>query len=375
MKNLSSHPTHRRRQKTSRRGVALLFVILAVAVAVILGLTFLLSQSVFMGISRNVHDHAVARTLAESAIVNAVAQIQAEEDWRSTVAEGLWSKNTNYLGGQAAVYGYDGEDTNNDGIIEGDGSLADNTGDPVTLRAIGYFGEASHTVTVVLLSSSGEAPDFEIDGGTVVSREPVQAQVVSVGAAISSGSTDLPVTLRITIDGNVFEPFGAFDDPINANLNDRSDQPDFKLPDIYPEDAEISVEARSWQKKRWWYSGSKSKHWRSYMTVDSSDNTPQVKVLRNGDSVPEISGYGGQASVADFVSDYINAETGLVQIADHQAIFLFELGTTRLTSSAADFQDLVMLLNLGKPGETFDEGGGGGEGPGAGSSGFTVRWK
>ena len=42
---------------------------------------------------------------------------------------------------------------------------------------------------------------------------------------------------------------------------------------------------------------------------------------------------------------------------ENQSIYLFELGTTRLTSSAADFQDLVVLVTLGESPEALADDG------------------
>ena len=45
---------------------------------------------------------------------------------------------------------------------------------------------------------------------------------------------------------------------------------------------------------------------------------------------------------------YINTDSGTVELPlpDTDVIYLFELGTSNLHSSAADFQDLVVLLRL-----------------------------
>jgi len=61
--------------------------------------------------------------------------------------------------------------------------------------------------------------------------------------------------------------------------------------------------------------------------------------------VPKISGYNGQEGVESFLTNYID-ENGLVTLDGNQAIVLFELGTTNLSSASADFQDLVTLISL-----------------------------
>jgi hypothetical protein len=78
-------------------------------------------------------------------------------------------------------------------------------------------------------------------------------------------------------------------------------------------------------------------------------NNQNVVVLKNGDLIPDVPGMENQASIQDFVEEYINLGTGTVGLQSNQALYLFELGTTNLQSSAADFQDLVLLLTLLNP--------------------------
>lgn len=75
-------------------------------------------------------------------------------------------------------------------------------------------------------------------------------------------------------------------------------------------------------------------------------NSSNLNVLRNGDSVPKIPGAMGQDSIEDYLQDYV--EDGKIVLEENEAIFLFELGTTNLSSSVADFQDLVVLMTIGQ---------------------------
>lgn len=83
-----------------------------------------------------------------------------------------------------------------------------------------------------------------------------------------------------------------------------------------------------------------------------SDNIYQVRVLKNGQDVPNLDGYANQQSVASYVADYVN-DQGQVVLDPNQAIFLFELGVDlngyapgSNLPSAADFQDLVVLMTV-----------------------------
>jgi hypothetical protein len=84
--------------------------------------------------------------------------------------------------------------------------------------------------------------------------------------------------------------------------------------------------------------------WQEYLEVYSTGDSANLIVLKNGNSVPNIKGYLGQAPLASFVAPYV--KNGKISLKANEAIFLFELGTTNIYSDAADFQDLVVLLSV-----------------------------
>ncbi|MBX7149269.1 pilus assembly PilX N-terminal domain-containing protein [bacterium] len=91
-------------------------------------------------------------------------------------------------------------------------------------------------------------------------------------------------------------------------------------------------------------SGSYSSFSASY---DSSVNSPQVKVLMNGDSVPNITPFANQSTIESYLRNYIVNRK--VVLNPNQVIFLFEIGmnvTSSPNSSAVDYQDLVALMTV-----------------------------
>jgi type II secretory pathway pseudopilin PulG len=195
-------------------------------------------------------------------------------------------------------------------------------------------------------STAGNPPDFEIDDGTVTPSQDFTCEIRVLGAAITSGSSPLPVTMQAKLTG-WNDPFGSWNMPVDANIND-DDVHVYDCTSIYNAGTSIDIRAKSWEKKSWWYSGSSNSHWTTLMSqsTDAVPHSENIRVLRNGDLVPDVPGMSNQSSIEDFVSQYINLGTGTMQMADNQVIYLFELGTTNLNSSAADFQDLVVLLTL-----------------------------
>jgi hypothetical protein len=188
--------------------------------------------------------------------------------------------------------------------------------------------------------------DFRIDKGRVIPTQPFAARIEVIGAALSTESEPLPVTLLVQVGDETTEPFGPFERPVEANVNDDRNPRCLVIDAMHEPGEVITVAARSW--KRHVGDGTKDEHWTPYRQQDTHTASPFVKVLRDGDDVPDIAGLRDQASVAEYVGDYIDAESGTIVLGENQAIYLFELGTSNLKSAAADFQDLVVVVTLGE---------------------------
>ena len=186
--------------------------------------------------------------------------------------------------------------------------------------------------------------DFTISEGRVVPSEDFAVKVSVLGAAITSSGNDIPVTVQVRINDQVLEPFGPHNDPDLGDVNDHSPPKHFIVQDVFGPDTTIDVTGTSWY------------HGHVYLSRNSFDQSPSVKVLRDGDPVPNIAGFDGQAGAVEFVQQYIDPDTNTMTMDVNQSIYLFELGTTNLSSSAADFQDLVVLVTLGKTPQELEEG-------------------
>jgi hypothetical protein len=166
------------------------------------------------------------------------------------------------------------------------------------------------------------AGDFTIENGSIVVNRPYTATVTLVGTAITyGGAGNVPVGVEINVGDDTYEPWPA-------DVNDGHNPRYFAVTNR-PANASLSVTATS-----------------AVMSVDSTDQSGAVYVLRDGDPVPPVSGYLDQAAAEAYVAPYIDPETNTVSLAENQAIFLFELGTTDLDSDAADFQDAVVVVDL-----------------------------
>ena len=81
------------------------------------------------------------------------------------------------------------------------------------------------------------------------------------------------------------------------------------------------------------------------ISASSDSNSERVLTLQNGDSLPNITPFGGQLPIATITQGYIDAN-GRVTIADNQVIFLFELGRRSPGDPSYDYQDLVILATI-----------------------------
>ena len=133
-----------------RRGVSMVLVLMAMTIALILGMSFLHAQIVATGMAETVTRQAGARALAESGLAIALAHIDTNPDWRSTCSQGTWIDEHELAGGTVTVTGEDGQDTDGDGLVDGDGDLADDDADPITLTAVGTVDEVTHRIRAVV---------------------------------------------------------------------------------------------------------------------------------------------------------------------------------------------------------------------------------
>jgi hypothetical protein len=144
---MGQHPASRRLR---RRGVAMVLVMLAVAIGVVLSCAYLTGQSTSATVAGNAGSKAQARAVAESALGMAMSYVRTHDDWRTAKAPGQWASDQPLAGGTFTVRGDDGEDTNGDGVVEGDGSFTNDTMDMLTLTATGRYRGTEHTVRAVV---------------------------------------------------------------------------------------------------------------------------------------------------------------------------------------------------------------------------------
>lgn len=207
------------------------------------------------------------------------------------------------------------------------------------------------------------AVDFDvINNNTVVPKGNFTVNATVLGCAFireanvngKKTMVPFPITCRLKLGNYTYDPWGDYTNASNGNINDDKNPRFWESPISFKADMNVTVEACSWE-----YVGSNNKHnnWNNQnnqnnqnnipekiLEVNTSTNPSNLKVLTNGDAVPNIPGFQGQDSIEDFVTDYI--ENGSIKLKENEAIYLFELGNTNPNSDGADFQDLVILISV-----------------------------
>ncbi|MAX23562.1 MAG: hypothetical protein CMJ19_03570 [Phycisphaeraceae bacterium] len=142
-----------------QRGVAMVLVLIALAMATVIGLSFLNTQSTTTGIAQNASKQTRARGIAESALEMTIDYLRTNNDWRNEKADGVWvavdDANSSLDGGKFSVIVQDGT-IDESGNIVGDGDLANNLTDKIVITAVGYFDGVAHSIRAqVTPASSG----------------------------------------------------------------------------------------------------------------------------------------------------------------------------------------------------------------------------
>ena len=130
--------------------MALLVVLLIVSVATVLALSFTNAQSTTRGIAANIEDHAQAQFVADSGLRMAVRYVQSDGAWRDDQSDGVWIADAAVAGGTVEITGEDGFDNDGDGIVDGDGNLADDPQDLLTLTVTGRASQATAIARAVI---------------------------------------------------------------------------------------------------------------------------------------------------------------------------------------------------------------------------------
>jgi len=191
-----------------------------------------------------------------------------------------------------------------------------------------YRGSANRQFVLSQRTVPIERTDFVIhpDSKSVVPTRNYTAKVRFIGSGWGTSSRHAPVRVLVRSGGSVVHEW-------HSNDTKHDGFPPYHL-STHHAGTSLSVTAEGKTGFR---------PWSPWRTVDASHHAKYMRVLRDGDPVPNAQASSGQKSVAAFVAPYV--KNGNVSLRPNQAIFLFDFNTHTPTSQV-DYQDAVVLVSF-----------------------------
>lgn len=193
-------------------------------------------------------------------------------------------------------------------------------GSEVDVSVVVERDESSHVISAE--SVPVERGQFTLGGGSVTPTVNYTANVTLIGSAITAGGNPVPIDVWVDVGGTETKPW--------SSISGNGALPQSHVVPNQSAGTNVTVGAQAVGV--------------GLPRRDSDTGGGLVKVLRDGDSAPNTAGFNNQAAASAFIDPYL--DSGTVTLADNQAIFLFELGTSNPNAAAADFQDAVVLVSL-----------------------------
>jgi type II secretory pathway pseudopilin PulG len=201
---------------------------------------------------------------------------------------------------------------------------------------------ASGNINLASVGVINTVPNCSISNGTLNCTSPTKLTFQNLGGALTCGaggkSLNVDTELQFVYSDGTTDKKNLNRGNIDSNGNTiNPGNPLEETPD--PNRSITQVVVKSTATSGGWCS--------NYTYNTTSTNTSQVKALRNGDPVPNITPFANQATIDTFLQGYV--ENGKIKLANNQIIYLFELGTTNQSSTAFDLQDNVVLVTMSSP--------------------------
>ncbi len=171
--------TTHRSIRGSRRGIALLLVMIGLVVCTILTAGFLSSQGTSLGIARNESSAERARAVAQSGLEMCIWMVKNRTDWRTSLQPGTWLNGFSVGGGTVTVTAADGDNS---------GSFSDDTRQSVVFTSTGTYDSRTYTLSATVTPTGGGTV---FKGGSFFSGSVQIGQGSSSSAVVDSYNSSL----------------------------------------------------------------------------------------------------------------------------------------------------------------------------------------
>jgi hypothetical protein len=189
------------KRPTTKRGMALLLVMIGMVVCTILTAGFLASQGTSIGIARNERDSAKCRGIAQTGIDMCYWLIRNKADWRETMSPGTWLNNAAVGEGAVSVSAADGASA---------ASFVNDPTQPVVLSSTGTYDGRTFTLVATIRPTGG---------GTIFANGNFINGTISIGNSDLLTSILFPATVDSYLGGSTGlsnNAFGSADTAANA---------------------------------------------------------------------------------------------------------------------------------------------------------------
>lgn len=170
--------------------------------------------------------------------------------------------------------------------------------------------------------------------GTIVPKERIRIEIRALGAGVTSSSRRSSKINFVHTEGHFSYNNGDWD-RLFAGTNPDVQQNKVLFSDIVEDNTSLRFGGRYYFNRRW------------SRFYNSSDGTTNIRVLKNGDTVPTTYNVATAPTLEDFIKPYLDA-SGKVRIGPMDMIVMMELthGENQRTQVGYDLQDMVFLVTF-----------------------------
>jgi len=214
-----------------------------------------------------------------------------------------------------------------------------------TLTATELTGGACDCPATPIVRGQG-APPFTVERGRVIPTREFRLEAELLHAAMSYGGVHaMPITLRLFVGRESFEPWGPADQPRLRDAATAGTR--FVTRGRVTAQTPVTVGARAWRLARPW-EGVGDGPWEAHLTIEPGEVSRQLLFLRRGDTVPRTvlgppTGDGPPAWLRPLL------DGGRVAIPANELLILGELSTNDAASPLMNHHELAIRLRFLAP--------------------------
>lgn len=229
----------------------------------------------------------------------------------------------------------------------------------------------TETVIVTNTFEVDRSVNISVVDNKVTADRAFKANVSMLGSGYATLEGDKyvywPIEARIIVsndtDTSVLTPWpdGDVYDSLSHTTDDDINSPVYDFPYVYETDtldadSSVVIELLSYEKDDWvgvgttrsyggtTYEEARSELDRYIQSIDTSDpDEENLKILQDGDTVPNTGASPHQDSVPDILQSRINPSTGELNLDENERVIIFEINEP---ANSGDFNDAVGLIEI-----------------------------